>query len=202
MSSSDSFRAGDLPIAEPVDVEVLNFPAVQPVSDNGGSLTVDGSVSVSNFPSSQAVTGPLTDAQLRTTPVPVSGTFFQVTQPVSGTVAVSNFPATQPVSINTLPLPTGATTEATLSTLNANIAKEYGTWAYYAGVSGSVGVTAGQRVLSISCHCTTAGTVTINGGSSIPVPANVGFSVDMRGVLVAPTIVFTGTDSYFIEVVA
>lgn len=30
--------------------------------------------------------------------IPVSGTFFQATQPVSGTVAVSNFPATQAVS--------------------------------------------------------------------------------------------------------
>lgn len=45
-------------------VAVSNFPAVQPVSDNGasltvddggGSLTVDGTVAVSNFPSTQAV---------------------------------------------------------------------------------------------------------------------------------------------------
>jgi hypothetical protein len=40
------------------------------VDDNGGSLTVDGTVAVSG---SVAVTGPLTDAQLRATPVPVSG---------------------------------------------------------------------------------------------------------------------------------
>jgi hypothetical protein len=37
----------------------------------------------------QAVTGPLTDAELRASAVPVSGTFFQATQPVSGTVAVT-----------------------------------------------------------------------------------------------------------------
>jgi hypothetical protein len=43
----------------------------QPINDAGGSLTVDGSVAVSNFP---------------------------VTQPISGSVSVSNFPATQPVS--------------------------------------------------------------------------------------------------------
>jgi hypothetical protein len=36
------------------------------------------------------VTGPLTDTQLRATAVPVSGTFFQATQPVSGTVTVAN----------------------------------------------------------------------------------------------------------------
>lgn len=46
---------------------------VLPVSDNGGSLTVDGTVAVSNLPASQAVTG----------------TFWQATQPVSGTVAAT-----------------------------------------------------------------------------------------------------------------
>jgi hypothetical protein len=51
------------------------------VDDGGGSLTVDGTVAVSG---SVAVTGPLTDAQLRASAVPVSGTFYQATQPVSG----------------------------------------------------------------------------------------------------------------------
>jgi hypothetical protein len=82
-------------------ISVSNFPAVQPVSgtvdlsattlaalesvtvqnpggssavniqDGGNSITVDGSVSITG---SVAVTGPLTDTQLRATPVPVSGT--------------------------------------------------------------------------------------------------------------------------------
>lgn len=39
--------------------------------------------------------------------------------PVNGTVAVSNFPATQPVSAASLPLPTGASTETTLSAIKA-----------------------------------------------------------------------------------
>jgi hypothetical protein len=44
----------------------------------GGSTYVNalidgGTISVNNFPASQPVTGPLTDAQLRATPVPVSG---------------------------------------------------------------------------------------------------------------------------------
>jgi len=46
------------------------------VTDNGSSLTVDGSVSVSNFPASQAVTG----------------TFWPTTQPVSGTVNIGTIP--------------------------------------------------------------------------------------------------------------
>ena len=53
--------------------------------------------------SSRAVTG-LTDAQLRASAVPVSGIFFQVTQPVSAA---------------SLPLPAGAATEATLALIKA-----------------------------------------------------------------------------------
>jgi hypothetical protein len=45
---------------------------------------------------------------------PVEGTL-----PVSGTVAVSNLPATQPVSAAALPLPAGASTEATLAAIKA-----------------------------------------------------------------------------------
>ena len=76
-------------------------------------------------PATQAVTGPLTDTQLRATPVPVSGSVsvsnFPATQTVSGNVSVSNFPATQPISAAALPLPTGAATETTLSALNTKI---------------------------------------------------------------------------------
>ena len=59
-------------------------------------------------------------------PVPVSGTFWQATQPVSGTfwqatqpVSGTFWQATQPVSAVSLPLPTGAATESTLSALSA-----------------------------------------------------------------------------------
>jgi len=48
---------------------------------------------------------------------PVSGTFWQATQPVSGTF----WQATQPISAAALPLPTGASTEATLTAINGKI---------------------------------------------------------------------------------
>src|ERR1019366_9557715 len=68
-----------------------------------------------------------------TNTVPVTGTFWQATQPVSGEVAVSNFPstvavtgtfwqATQPVSIASLPLPSGASTAANQTTELASLA--------------------------------------------------------------------------------
>lgn len=85
------------------------------VTANG--LAVDGSAVV------QPVSGPLTDTQLRATPVPVSGTIVitpsgtqdvnivsTIPLPVTGTF----FQATQPISAASLPLPTGASTEATL----------------------------------------------------------------------------------------
>jgi hypothetical protein len=84
------------------------------------------------------------------------------------------------------------------STFQSNQA---GTWAYYAGVSGTVNVTAGQRVLGIAAHATTAGSMTINGGASVPIPAGTGIQFTPMGNLVAPAVVLTGTDSYVIEVV-
>jgi hypothetical protein len=71
------------------DVAVTNWPVSQNINGIveisngvGDPIPVAGTVSVSNFPATQAVTG----------------TFWQATQPVSGSVSVSNFPATQPVS--------------------------------------------------------------------------------------------------------
>lgn len=78
----------------------------------------------------------LTNNELRASPVPISGTFWQATQPVSiasmpstpvtGTfwqatqpVSGTFFQATQPISAAALPLPTGASTEATLLLIKA-----------------------------------------------------------------------------------
>jgi hypothetical protein len=69
------------------------------VSDGGGSLTVDGTVAVSSIAGTVAVTQ-------STSPWVVDGS--GVTQPVSGTF----WQATQPISAVSLPLPTGASTLA------------------------------------------------------------------------------------------
>ncbi len=88
---------------EPADqqhVLIDNLPSTQ---------TVAGTVAVSNFPATQPVSGPLTDSQLRATPVPVSGPLTDVQLRA---VAV-------PVSAAALPLPSGASTEATLAAIKA-----------------------------------------------------------------------------------
>lgn len=90
------------------------------IQDGGNSLTVDGTVaisnlpstqtvagtvSISNFPGVQTIVGALTDTQLRASAVSVN---------VGNAISISNFPATQAVSLATQPLPTGAATQATL----------------------------------------------------------------------------------------
>ena len=97
-------------------------------------VSIEKSVAIS-ITGTVTITGALTDAQLRATPVPisgtvsvsgtvpVSGTFWQTTQPVSLAVAPTTpvtgtfWQLTQPISAASLPLPGGAATEATLATL-------------------------------------------------------------------------------------
>lgn len=70
----------------------------------------------SKLTSPLAVTGPLTDAQLRATAVPVSGTVS------TGGLTDAQLRATAvPVSVSSSALPAGAATEATLSALNAKV---------------------------------------------------------------------------------
>lgn len=106
-------RASPVPVNGTVNVG--NFPVVQPVNDNGGSLTVDGTVEL----------GATTLAALESITVQngagVSAVNIQdggnsIT--VDGSISVNNFPASQDVVVTSSVLPTGAATETTLSTLN------------------------------------------------------------------------------------
>lgn len=99
------------------------------------SPTVGGTVSVSNM-----VAAGLTDAQLRAAAVPVSGTFWQETQPVSGPLTAAQLRESDvPVSVASLPLPAGAATDATLTAVQTLIAILAGTiQAHYFPLDGEV----------------------------------------------------------------
>lgn len=79
----------------------------------------------------------------------------------------------------------------------SNLPDLYGVWGYIAGTSGSETVTG--RVLSISAHSTAGGSMTIDGGDSIVIPANSSIGIAPQGNLIDPVLVFTTTDSYFVE---
>lgn len=76
---------------------------------------------------------------------------------------------------------------------------------YYSGTSGSVNVPTSQQIVAVACHCTTAGSLTIGGGTPIPVPANSQFSDSFPDAPIVGTgagsVVFTGTDSYYVRVI-
>lgn len=94
-----------------------------------------------------------------------------------------------------------ATTGLTETQLRTVLPDEVGTWSYKAGASGTPTLTG--RVLAISAVATAAGaTVTINAGDSIPVPENGSITLTPRGQLTNPTVVFTGTSSYYVELVS
>lgn len=118
VSGTVALDATTLAALESITALIGNFPADYPDAALlaklesvrallAATLTVQGSVSVTNHPSSISVsnfpatqpvsgtvtaTGPLTDAQLRASNVGVTVGNFPATQPVSGTVAVSSAP--------------------------------------------------------------------------------------------------------------
>lgn len=128
---------------------------------------VAGTVAVSNFP---VATG-LTDTQLRATPVPVSGTFWQATQPVSFTWAGLT---DSQLRAAPLALPVGAATEAKQDVANTSLAAIDLDLSTIIGLSDAVltsysvaGVIAVNSVLAtvdcinrgaVSVHCVAMGT--------------------------------------------
>lgn len=101
-----------------------------PVSDANGSLTVDGTVAVSNFPATQAIsaaslplpTGAATSANQSTANTSLASIDAKTPALVSGRQPVDGSGVTQPISAASLPLPTGASTAANQTTANTSLA--------------------------------------------------------------------------------
>lgn len=85
-----------------------------------------------------------------------------------------------------------------------------GKFRYFAGASGTVTIPAGATVKQIVAHSTAGGSITIFAGASFPVIAGTGVALRMvhDNCVSAETettgsqaIVFTGTDSYYVETI-
>lgn len=78
---------------------------------------------------------------------------------------------------------------------------------YAAGASGTVTLPSGAVLIKVLCRSSAGGTLTIFGGASIPIIANAAsFDLDLKHANfvaqgTANTLVFTGTDSYFVHYV-
>lgn len=130
------------------------------------TLGIGGAVTVSNLPATQPVSGPLTNAELRASAVPVSGTVD-----VSGSVAVTGtfWQATQPISAASLPLPTGAATAALQTTGNATLTSILTALGSPLQAGGSVSI---------------AGTVPVS-AASLPLPSGAATSAKQDAIIAA-----------------
>lgn len=129
VTGSNALKVDGSAVTQPVSfaggVTVNNGAGVSAVNiqDGGNSITVDGTVSISG---SVAVTGPLTDTQLRASPVPISGT-VTITDgsgpvTVDGTVAATQSGTWNINNVSgTVSLPTGAATSAKQDTGNTSL---------------------------------------------------------------------------------
>jgi len=131
ISGLDAAILGQKTMANSLPVVLASNQTAIPVTDNGSSLTVDGSVSVSNFPATQnvAVTSiveveikndsgsavPISAASL---PLPSGAATESTLSSLNGKVTACN---TGAVTISSSALPTGAATESTLSSLNGKV---------------------------------------------------------------------------------
>lgn len=167
---------------EDINVTVTVAPEIEikndagnpvPVSDAGGSLTVDGTVAVSNFPSTQTVNGT----------VELGATTLAALE--NTTVTVSNFPAVQPVSDNGSSLTVDGTVELGSTTLAAleSITVQNG-----AGVS-AVNIQDGGNSITVdgSVTATVSGSVEITNDVGNPIPVNGTVAVSSVGGTVAVT---------------
>lgn len=104
---------GKLPALVNGRVQVDGSAVVQPVSDGGGSLSID------DGGNSVTVDGPLTDTELRAAPVPISDDGGSIT--VDGTVAISGSAVTSvPARTPTTTSVAGIASSATILAANAN----------------------------------------------------------------------------------
>jgi len=127
-----------LPPATLAALESITAVVSGEVSLDAATLAALESISVVNFPVSQAVTGPLTDLQLRATPVPVTATISDGAGPVTvdGTVAL-DAPTLAALESITVAIAAGQTVALDASTLAA-------LETITAVVSGSVSLDAGS----------------------------------------------------------
>ena len=123
-----------------------------------------------------------------------SMTVFQVDAGGSAAPAVANGSSYQPVTL----------VDSSGTYYDPRIAG--GTWGYSAGVSGTVTLTGGKRVLQITAIAQqAAATITINGGQDIVLPygstdkVSSSITIEPKGNLTNPVLVLTGTSGYFVE---
>lgn len=230
--AENSYGAARMSGSRVLYIDLSKSPANTNAFLVSGTVAVSGSVAVTGafFQATQPVSGtfwqttqPVSIASMPSTPVtgtfwqatqPVSGTFWQATQPVSiasmpsTPVTGTFFQATQPISAASLPLPTGASTEATLALMKtaldavkvdvdkipASPATEGGNLATIATNTTSIATAANQttgnnslnsidgKLTTENTNSTVLATVAGTPGSAAPTRAELTAGIDALGI--------------------
>lgn len=166
------------------DLDIRNLVFATDKVDASGS-----SVSVSNFPATVAVTQSTSPWVVSLTSTTITGT---VAATQSGTWTEAN----------------SAAIAASTASVDGKLPDVSGTWGYNSGVSGTLVLSGGKRVLQITAIAEeAAATITINGGDTITLPygttdkVSSAITIEPKGNLTNPTIIFTATKAWFVEYV-
>lgn len=172
---------GQAAMVASVPVVVSSDQSGIPVTDNGGSLTVDGTIAatqsgawnITNITGTVSLpTGAATAAKQPALGTAGTASADVITvQGIASMVAlkVDGSAVTQPISAATLPLPSGAATESTLSTINTKIpalgqaAMATSTPVVIASNQSGIPVTDNGGSLTVDGAVTVSGTVAVNG---------------------------------------
>lgn len=210
---------GDTPPPNTVKAKTFTGDGLTGITATGTSLNVNVTNSGGGSTVNQGNAGSQSWLVDVTNTVPVTGTFFQSTQPISGSVSVSNFPATQPisgsvsvsnfpstqavtgtffqstqpVSASSLPLPTGASTSSLQTTGNTSLAS-IDTKLNSLGQKTSVNsmpvvIASDQSAIPVSGTITTSPNVNVHDGSGTTINS----TSNALNVDVTNTVPVTGT---------
>ena len=178
---------GSATSANSAPVVIASDQAAVPINDNGGSITVDGTVTAN------AGTGTM-NVSVQNASIPVTGTFFQATQPISGTVD-TELPTAAALSDSTSN-PTSPIVGAALEAYNGTTWDKLRTNTAVAGTAANdtvVGVLAtgigpGFSIrlnpTNLGTAVNSASTINVDGGTTI----SIGISTTTTG-----TFIFEGT---------
>lgn len=166
------------------------------INDSGNSITVD------------AVNLDIRDLTFVADKVDASGTVLGAGNNNIGDVDIVTLPGDVEADIDQLRdnsdlmVPDIDAIRVATQSIDGKFTDMSGTWGYVSDISGTETLSGSKRVIGITAVSTAGGTITINGGDTITLPANSSFKMAPQANLVDPTIIFTATNSYVVEYLA
>lgn len=170
-NQTNALKVDGSAVTQPVSASSLPLPTGAATS----ALQTTGNTSLSNMDAKTPSLGQALSAA--SSPVVLPAAQITALTPLSS-VAINNFPATQPISATALPLPTGAATETTVSSVNTKLPSGLTVKA------ASTPAVAADQALVVTLSPNNPVTATIS-NASIEISNDVGNPLPVNGTVVA-----------------